>query len=380
MSDAGGGDALDVLVVEPYHGGSHRAWAEGLVRHSRHRVRLVTHEDSFWRWRMRGGAVTLADAVRRDVTGNGVPDVLLVSGMVDLASLLGLVRRDIGDVPVVLYLHENQLTHPLGPGQRPDEGIAWRTWTSLVAADAVWLNSAFQRDGLCAALPGLLARAPDRPHHHHLADVTERMAVVPVGVEVADVPHRAPERHAAGPLVLWNHRWDHDKAPRVVLDALRGLADEGVAFRVALVGENNRVDPREFSDARVALGERVVRFGHVPSREDYVELLARSDVVVSAARQEFFGISVVEAAAAGAVPVVPDRLSYPEVLGSRWAPSCCYPAGGLLERLRSVCTRLDAWRGAIDGLAADLRRRHAWEVIGPRYDRGFEDVVARGGR
>ena len=34
---------LDVLLVEPYFGGSHRAWAEGYAHHSRHRVRLVTH-------------------------------------------------------------------------------------------------------------------------------------------------------------------------------------------------------------------------------------------------------------------------------------------------------------------------------------------------
>ena len=68
MSDAGrSGVSLDVVVVEPWYGGSHRAWADGMVRHSDHAVRLVTHPDRFWRWRLRGGAVTLAAALRSDI-------------------------------------------------------------------------------------------------------------------------------------------------------------------------------------------------------------------------------------------------------------------------------------------------------------------------
>jgi hypothetical protein len=35
---------MRVLLVEPYYGGSHRAWADGYVEHSRHDVKLVTHE------------------------------------------------------------------------------------------------------------------------------------------------------------------------------------------------------------------------------------------------------------------------------------------------------------------------------------------------
>ncbi|HHE70832.1 MAG TPA: DUF3524 domain-containing protein, partial [Chloroflexi bacterium] len=54
---------LRVLVLVPYYGGSHRAWAEGYVRASRHEVSLVTLPARFWKWRMQGGAVTLATEV-----------------------------------------------------------------------------------------------------------------------------------------------------------------------------------------------------------------------------------------------------------------------------------------------------------------------------
>ena len=73
-----------VLLVEPFHGGSHGAWANSLVRHSRHEVVSVSHPGAFWRWRMRGAALTLAAATREAVAVHGAPDVVLVSGMVDL--------------------------------------------------------------------------------------------------------------------------------------------------------------------------------------------------------------------------------------------------------------------------------------------------------
>ena len=96
-----------VVLVEPYYGGSHRAWADGLVAHSGHEIHLVTHDAAYWRWRLRGSALTLAEAVVEVVAEHGPPDLLLVSDMVHLPALLGFLRRDLADPAVALYLHEN---------------------------------------------------------------------------------------------------------------------------------------------------------------------------------------------------------------------------------------------------------------------------------
>ncbi len=364
-----------ILLVEPFHGGSHGAWADGLTRHSRHKVVTVSHPAAAWRWRMRGGALTLAEATRTAVADHGRPDVVVVSGMIDLAGWLGLTRRFLGDPPVVLYLHENQLMYPTSPnqkGSRPGSGadeLPLVNWMGMAAADEVWCNSAFQRDGLLAALPDLLDRAPDQSHIGFLSRVADLCHVVPVGVDLVDVPEgvssdgRAAD--PAGPLVLWNQRWDHDKNPKAVLDALCQLADAGLAFRVALVGENERVDPREFTDARDHLGDRVAAWGF-QERADYVDLLGRADVVVSAAHHEFFGIAVVEAMAAGCVPVLPTRQSYPELVGE-WADAALYPDGGLRTRLRDVLGDLDGWRARVAGLDEAVRR-FDWRTVVADYD------------
>jgi len=365
-----------ILLVEPFHGGSHGAWAEGLIAHSRHDVVAVSHPGAFWRWRMRGAALTLAQATDEVVHEHGPPDVVLVSAMVDLARWLGFTRRFLGDPAVVLYLHENQLAYPLSPNQKADDEFPLCNWMSMAAADEVWCNSSFQLDGLLHALPALLEMAPDEPHTGFLPAVAGRCHVVPVGVDLVDVPARGSGAQLAEvPLVLWNQRWDHDKNPSAVFNALGRIADEGVAFSVAVVGENVRADPREFTAARERLGDRVVQFGFV-GREDYVDLLGRADVVVSAAHHEFFGIAVVEAIAAGCVPVLPNALSYPGLVGG-WADAALYPEGGLTDRLREVLVDLPAWRARAVGLD-DWIRRFDWRTVVSDYDERLERLATAG--
>ncbi len=362
-----------IFLIEPYFGGSHRSWAEGFQRHSAHDVHLVTHEGNFWRWRLRGSAVTLAEQTTQLCAEVGQPDVLLVSDMLNLPAYLGLVRRTVGDPEVVLYMHENQLSYPLGPQQQPDEALALVNWVSMVAADRVFINSHFHRDELFTELPKLLKRAPDASHACLLTDVAAKTSVLPVGVELSDVapPDGFPSDSDAaiddrGPLLLWSHRWDHDKNPRAVFAALAELMNRDVPFRLAIAGENERVDPREFTEAQELLADRIEHVGFL-DRSAYCALLTRTDVVVSAAHHEFFGIAMVEAMAAGAVPVLPDRLSYPEIVPARFHDSVLYPDGMLAARLEAVCTDFESYRTSVVGLAEELRI-YDWQTVASRYD------------
>lgn len=368
---------MRVFLIEPYFGGSHRAWAEGLAKHSRHAITLITHEAEFWRWRMRGASVTLAALIEDEVGRNGPPDAVLVSDMVDLAGLIGQCRRFIGpETPWIFYCHENQLVHPLGPGQLPDEGLSLINWTSMRAADAIWFNSEFLRAETFAMLDRFLGSQPDRRHVEYLDGVASRSQVVPVGVSVAQLADAARSDALSpdgGPVVLWNHRWDHDKNPAAVFRALVKLAEADVPFRFVLAGENQRVDPQEFQWVQEQLGDRVIHVGHAPA-DQYQQLLLAADVVVSASHHEFFGISVVEAVAAGAVPVLPDRLSYPEIMPSEFHHAALYPEGELRLRLESVLTDLDAARSACIGLR-EAMRRWDWSTVIAAYDNGLAALV-----
>ena len=115
---------LDIWLVEPYCSGSHQAWAEGYAAASGHRVKVFSHEGAFWRWRLRGSALTLAAALSAEGAVTGSPDVILVSNMVNLPALLGFARHAVADAAVGLYLHESQVLYPLAPNQQADEAAA----------------------------------------------------------------------------------------------------------------------------------------------------------------------------------------------------------------------------------------------------------------
>ncbi|HYZ98590.1 MAG TPA: DUF3524 domain-containing protein [Acidimicrobiales bacterium] len=361
---------LRVVVCEPYFSGSHRAWAEGLAAHSAHDVRLVTHHGGFWKWRMQGAALTLADDLRRLVAGWGRPDVAVVSDMVHVPALLGLARDAVAGVPVVVYLHENQLTYPVRPSESPDDTYAMTNWLSMAAADRVVFNSEHHRRDVLAALPALLRRFPDHHHTGFLDEVATRSSVLPIGIDADRFAGPRPDNRP--PVVLWNHRWEHDKDPAAFFAALGAVADAGVDFRLIVAGESYQTVPPVFEHARRRFARQLVSFG-TAGDGDYPGLLRRADVVVSTARHEFFGVAVAEAITAGALPLLPDRLSYPELVPDSREPYLYADDAGLVERLCWALTD-DAGRRAA---AADARRhveRFDWRRVAPRYDDLFVQV------
>ena len=125
---------MKVLLVEPYYGGSHKAWADGYQQASCHEIKLLTLPAQFWKWRMQGGAVTLARQFQQLRTR---PEVILASDMMNLATFRALTRDVTTSIPTALYLHENQLSYP----QNTRQGHGWRygfiNYTSALAADAI---------------------------------------------------------------------------------------------------------------------------------------------------------------------------------------------------------------------------------------------------
>jgi len=357
---------LNVALVEPFWGGSHRAVAEGWAARSAHRVRAYTLPARFWKWRMRGAALELARRLRADLDGT---DALFVSGLLDLAHLVALLPRR---VPSVLYMHENQVAYPARPGEEPPERdlqYAFTNLASALAADRVAFNSAFQRDVFLRELERLLRRMPDARPLWAVGKIARKSLVLHPGVLLEDVPGPAARDHGP-PVVLWNHRWEHDKNPEGFFRVLEDLAADAVPFRVAVAGESFGRVPPVFRRARERLAARVVHWGYVPEREAYVDLLARCHVVVSTARQENFGLSIVEAAYAGAHPLVPARLAYPEVLPGSLHARCLYrDEADLAARLKRLLT------GAEHPVPpVDLRRemaRYGWSRRAPAFD----DVV-----
>jgi glycosyltransferase involved in cell wall biosynthesis len=216
---------------------------------------------------------------------------------------------------------------------------------------------------------------PDAQPPGWIERIERHSEVIPVPLQLSEPPVREPpsaELRARGPVILWNHRWEHDKNPEEFFGALERLSAEGVPFRLVVCGQSFARVPEVFDRARSSLAKHIVHFGSVPERADYERWLARADVAVSTAVHEFFGISMIEAAHFGARPLVPDRLCYPEIFE---AP-CRYRDGSqLVSRLRQLCLAYIrgediAWAGA-----AGLRDRFGVDAVVPRFERLFASLV-----
>jgi glycosyltransferase involved in cell wall biosynthesis len=390
---------MKILLLEPYCGGSHRAWAQGYAAHSRHDVTLLALPARFWKWRMQGGALTLAEQTRA-LTFR--PDLILASDMLNLPAFLGLTRGFLAGVPAALYCHENQLTYPFPPGEKRDLTYGMINWLSMLAADRVFFNSRYHLEEWFEELPRLLKHFPDYAHVHRIAEVRAKAEVLPVGCDLRRFDHlptlrrlRAPPatgqavegKDAFGleaaaepsqgcpPLILWNQRWEYDKDPETFFRALYALAEEGLDFRVALAGRNYRQTAPEFEAAWERLGARVVHFGYA-SEAQYESLLCQADVVVSTAIHEFFGVAIVEAIYCGCCPVLPRRLAYPEIIPRRYHEACLYEDfEGLLAHLRWNLAHPDQARALAEELCPAIAR-FDWAKMGLRYDDALEALLS----
>ena len=316
---------MQILALEPWFGGAHKHFLRDLMRHSRFSWTPITMAARYWKWRMQGGAVTLAQKANDAVDAGLRPDVVFASSMVNLPAFLALTRPRFDAIPVVLFFHENQLTYPIRPaedggGEERDLTYAYINYLSALAADRVVFNSQFHLDEFFGALPLLLSRFPDFTHPGTLADIRAKSIVLHLGLDLDGhdahrVDNDAAEVLAPGaPVVLWNQRWEYDKNPAQFFRTMNRLDDAGVRFRLILAGKHYEEKPPEFERAFQRYAERILHYGYAEDFAAYSRLLHRSDVVVSTARHEFFGIAMLEAIHCGCHPVLPNRLTYPELI------------------------------------------------------------------
>ena len=378
---------MNVLALEPWYGGSHRRFLDGLVAHSDHDIRAVTMAARYWKWRMHGAPVTLAEKARGALEGGWTPDVIVATDMVNVPAFLALTRDVLAEVPVVLYLHENQLTYPLRDGDERDVTYAWINYLSALAADRVVFNSQFHLDEFFGALPDLLRRFPDYAHLGALAALRDKSLVLRLGLDLEGLDAARPaaeaqrQREPGPPVVLWNHRWEYDKNPEAFFRAINRLDDTGERFRLVLAGKTFAEQPPAFQAGFSRYAERVLHYGYAESFADYAALLWRSDIVVSTSVHEFFGVSMLEAIHCGCHPLLPNRLTYPELVPERLhapllhAPILYDSEDALFDTLRSIL-RGDAHPLPLDVLQ-EIPADFAWPLQAPRFDTLLEGAASR---
>ncbi|MBL4888893.1 MAG: DUF3524 domain-containing protein, partial [Candidatus Lindowbacteria bacterium] len=304
---------MKVLFLEPFHAGSHKLFLEGYIRHSSHQIKSITMPGRAWKWRLRGSAISIRDELNklRDEF-----DILFASSLFPLADAVGLCPW-LASIPRVVYMHENEAAYPVPKGKHRESEFALTQLNSILSADKVLFNSKFNLDSFLLGIREIMDEMPDSQHGDIEGDVRSRSVISGLGIDFEELDSCAqPKDENSVPIIVWNHRWEFDKNPEEFYEVLVKLKDSNVEFRLAVLGGPANFEPKLFTQMKSTFENEIIHFGHIEDRKEYLKQLWQCHVAVSTSRQDFFGISMVEAAWCGLDVVLPNRLAYPEVLGS----------------------------------------------------------------
>jgi len=300
---------LNVLILNPFHGGSHAQWADALQQNwgglKNRKISLLTLPGRHWKWRMHASS---AEFARQCALTTTLPHAIICTDMMDVATFKGMLRKDWAGVPVIQYFHENQITFPWSPADKDAQTGRDRTYgmmniLSAMASDAIWFNSHFHRKKFLDAIPKFMHPMPDEKHVFSEHPFEKKSSVVPIGIaypENVDAQRKCND----APTILWNHRWEFDKAPEFLLNALRDFEAHGLSFSLILTGPQFSSTPPALDQIVSNFQANIIHQGYCENRKDYQQLLMRSDFVIHSPKQEYFGISILEALAHGVIPIL----------------------------------------------------------------------------
>jgi|25_taG_2_1085351.scaffolds.fasta_scaffold02507_2 glycosyltransferase involved in cell wall biosynthesis len=342
-----------VLVLSGYDAASHKRWREHLAALlPEFHWQALLLPPRFFRWRIRGNPLSwLNEPLLQEPW-----DLIIATSMVDLATLRGLHPR-LANTPCLLYMHENQFAFPVSSGQNASADPQMVNLYSALSANCVVFNSGWNQDSFLDGVVSFCQKLPDRVPEGLIETLRDKSRVIPVPIEDRLFADRPPLLGRTCPHLLWNHRWEYDKGPDRLLNFLQVLEQRSVPFRLSVVGERFRSYPKAFDRIQEQFGPCIEHWGFLESREDYDQLLRQADMVVSTALHDFQGLAMLEAMAAGCMPLAPDRLAYREYVpepcrydsyeqdAEREAEAAADSLEALLEKGASACPP-EAWRAS----------------------------------
>lgn len=320
-----------IALLEPFMTGSHQKWAQGLAKFSQHSIDLYGLPGRFWKWRMHGGAISLAQKI---LASNKEYDVFLGSDFLDLALFKSLVGSKYPKAKYYIYFHENQICYPWSPTDQDvqlkrDRHYGFINYSSALVADKVFFNSDFHKEIFLASLPAFLRQFPDNHNLETIDFIKQKSQTLPLALELPTLPANLSKIPNS---ILWNHRWEYDKNPEAFFNTLKSIKNLGIPFQLIVLGEQTQKYPAIFDWAKEVFKEEIIHFGYAESSAAYWSWLQKASILPVTSNQDFFGISIIEAMHANVYPILPNRLAYPSHIPPKYHKNHLYQSEQDLEQ------------------------------------------------
>ena len=354
-----------VLVLEPYYGGSHKHFLDGLQDNIAAEYTLLTLPARKWKMRMQLSAPWFFSKIEKLPPEKRWFDTVLCSTFIDVGMLRALLGRVEGwntKSQYLTYFHENQFAYPRRVGDKYYYQFTAINFNSALASDRIAFNSHFNRESFLKNCTKYVKSAVDMDLSWTVDTLEEKSDVLYPGLDFTEIDNLGSRPNNEVPVIVWNHRWEHDKNPEDFFNGLAELEEEGLDFKLILLGQSFLSRPECFEKAQSRFQKKIVHIGFAASYPEYVSLLQQGDIVVSTSLHEFYGIAVIEALRAGCLPILPDRLSYPELFENKFL----YGEGDFVNCLRGALL----YRNQLDTLEVKkLTDKFSWKSLSDRYDK-----------
>lgn len=192
-----------------------------------------------------------------------------------------------------------------------DYQFGWIQILSCLAADEVYFNSNWNLQSFMEQIPSFVNRNPDKEPKNVVEKILPKVKVLYFPIIIPSLSYTPVQIVPDAPLhILWNHRWEHDKDPDSFFSVLLDLHEHNIPFKLSVLGQSYEETPTVFQTIKTQLASHIVHYGFIEKKDDYYSILSETDVCVSTAIHEFYGVSVLEAAMFGNYCICPNRLSF----------------------------------------------------------------------
>ena len=367
---------LNILYVEPFYSGSHKQWIDAYQKYSIHNIHILSLPGKKWKWRMHGGAITLAKEYNKF---KNTFDIILCSDMLNLPIFKSLCDDSLSNSKVAMYFHENQLSYPWSPLDQDlelkrDLHYYYINYTSSLISDYNYFNSNYHLTSYIDGLKKYLKKMPDFRNIDTIELINNKSSVLPIGCELNEVKNINEKSNS--PIILWNHRWEYDKNPDLFFKILFDLNANHIDFQLIILGESYQDYPAVFDTAKKELNNKIIHFGYCQNKNEYIKYLKLANILPVTSNQDFFGISIVEAISYGVYPILPNRLSYPELFENKTNPYIFYNnESELKDKIISAINNTDLLLDHMKNLKENVYRKFNWKTASKKYDRTFESLI-----
>lgn len=328
---------MQILLLSAYDTLSHRKWRECLQsKLTEYSWEVLTLAPRYFNFRVRTSAVAWHHSEKALLEKEY--DLVIATSLSDITMLKALTPK-LAQTPFWLYCHENQFAYPTSNQQNANHSLDIKTsfYFNCLAANHISFNSEWNRSTALDGMRQLLKRWPEKIPLASVDQIEDKSSVLPVPL-LSQKPlannltlERQQQHRKTAVEIIWNHRWEYDKGPSLLLAFVQQLrqlleAHRSTSLTLHIVGQRFREQPPAFAEIDQLIEELTATYKHfhrgswgfIADEDEYLQLLKQADVVLSTSLHDFQGLAIQEAVVNGCIPLLPNTLVYPEIFDAAY--------------------------------------------------------------